>query len=138
MGRPKHIYTHQEIRWIQQYIEKKMKLETLWPSESSTFNFQAISDFAKLDIDKNTDYEPLEKWCAKYLDEKQKKRLEDAIRARRRRHLAQLKGTKLKKTITLDREAWLYLSALAKNDKVTISQFLINRLEDEYLALPEE
>jgi macrodomain Ter protein organizer (MatP/YcbG family) len=132
MPRPKHIYTPQEIRWILSYIERKFKLDPYWPKEDYEWKTEAREAFAE--IQQEAQPSPLEDWCATWLDKGQKKRLDNALRAWRKRR-RDISGAP-KKNITLEYQAWLYLSELAKRDNVTISQYLTNRLEQEYFDIP--
>ncbi len=111
-----------------QYLERKLKLNPYWLSEDEEIQFQAEETFNKVKCDTVT----LQKWCDEYLNVDQLKQMKNAIRAQKcRSNRKKGEGTK---NVTLSHRAWLILSDGAKRDKVTLSDWIVNRLENEWLS----
>lgn len=128
MARPRKRFTQKELEWAAEYIDRKFKLDDSWPGLSKKARRQAEKEF-RLAVGQGP---WLEDWCSRWLDEAALQRLLGAIRARRKRARQDRAGI-LKKNLTLDERAWRCLKGLAARDKVTISQFIIDRLEKEYM-----
>ncbi len=127
MARPRKRFTKDEFRRALIYIDRKLRLEGDWPGGDAAGHERAYREFRKVRL--RQDPAALKDWCDRWLDEAGRRRLLQALRARKRRERA---GAGKKKTVSLDPKAWLYLSGLAKRYNVTISEFLIKRLEKEY------
>ena len=127
MAKPKKTFTQQEILWVCRYIDRKFKLNSCWPKDDTKIQIESQKAFEK--IRRETDSGLVEAWCGQWLDNEQRNQLLTSLRAWRKREGA----LERKKNITLEHKAWLYLSKLAKRDNVTISRFLIERLEKEYM-----
>ncbi len=126
MARPKKVFTKTENWWARDYIDRKFRLDRDWPYEEWDQNYAARKNFEELP---NGDPVAMHSWCNSYLDAKQQEQLLGALRARKKREKSEMPG----KSITLTWKAWEYLSDLANRDKVTMSEFLVNRLEHEYM-----
>jgi macrodomain Ter protein organizer (MatP/YcbG family) len=115
---------------VQIYCRRKLMLDAYWPSGDTNRRLEAEKEFFSLNLSGQKGIEKLHAWCEKWLSQEQRRQLNAAIRAKRKRNLDKSReGTK---SVTLSHKAWLYLSTLAKRDKVTISDFLESRLRDEY------
>ncbi len=129
MARPRKRFTKEEFKRALSYIERKLKLDDTWPGGSLGGHERAYREFRKVRL--RQDPEALKDWCERWLDEKGRKKLLAALRARKKRE----RQGECKKTVSLDQRAWLYLSGLARRDNVTLSEFLIKRLEEEYMDM---
>ena len=131
MARPRKKFTEDEFRRALSYIDRKLKLEGNWPGQNAAGHEKAFREFRKVRL--RHDPDALSRWCDRWLDEAGRKKLLAALRARKKRD----RPGAGKKTVSLDPRAWLYLSGLAKRDNVTLSEFLIKRLEKEYMDMTE-
>jgi len=105
------------------YLERKLTLDPTWLTQDDETKLKAENAFKVARGDKVT----LQAWCEKWLNEAQKKQLNDAVRAKRSRQ-ARKRGTGTK-SVTLSHEAWLILSENAKRDGVTLSKWITRNLE---------
>ena len=87
---------------------------------------QAISDLLKLETN------PVEvlHWIAKHMDPKLDNRMKQSIRARRKRHFNAEQPHTRKKSIDLDFLVWQRLSNLAVRRGNTLSETIIQLIED--------
>jgi macrodomain Ter protein organizer (MatP/YcbG family) len=126
MGVRKKGFEQKETCWVRGYIERKFRMNRTWPNEmqrqASKAAFETINTG-------HTEARELFQWCRTWLSPAQWSSLKSTLGAWRH---YQTKTGNQKKRITLDHEAWLYLTALAKRDGLTISRFLMDRLGDEY------
>ncbi len=129
MARPRKRFTKDEFKQALSYIDRKLKLDDSWPSGNLDGHERAYREFRRVRLRQDPD--ALQGWCERWLNEAERKKLLAALRARKKRE----RQEKCKKTVSLDERAWLYLSGLAKRDNVTLSEFLIKRLEEEYMNL---
>lgn len=114
-----------EFRQALRYIDRNLKLYDNWPGKDASDHERAKREFKRLRF--AHDLDGLEDWCGRWLNDARRRKLLTALRARKKRG-----GSGAgKKTVSLDPRAWLYLSELAKRDKVTLSEFLIRRLEGD-------
>ena len=133
MPRKKITVNKENALTVRRYIERKISLDPYWPAETDQVeHWQARKDFSLVE---HGDVEGLAHWCREWLSAGQWKRLQGALRAQRKRKRDMTGDRNPKKTISLDQDAWQILSDLAKRDKVTISKFLVRRLEKEWLTL---
>jgi len=128
--RRKKRFAQDELGWALSYIERKMALEPGWPCSDKRSRKEAEEEFRR--VKRKTDRDLLSDWCDRWLGATDRKRLLEALRARRKRE----RSMPSRKTITIDQKAWLYLSKLAKRDKVTISEYLVRKLEKDYMNMP--
>lgn len=133
MDKAQKLFTDQEVLWVRNYIDRKFLLYPEWLQvDHNSLENEALAAYKQ--IPKKLDPDLLQAWCDQWLNRDQRKQLLNALRAKKKRK----KDTVAKKNLSLDRKAWLCLSSLAKRDRVTISQFLINRLEREYLYMDDD
>jgi len=130
MARPRKKFSENEFRQALSYIDRKLKLDDNWPGKDAATNERAKREFERARL--ANDLDGLEAWCDRWLDEAGRSRLLAALRARKKR----ARPTGAKKTLSLDPKAWLYLSELAKHNRVTISEYLLRKLERDYMNLP--
>ncbi len=77
--------------------------------------------------------EKLNLWCERWLGKAEWKQMKDAIRSHRR-HEKAVSQEQQHKTVVLTREAWQILHDLSKGDNVTLSEFVVNRHQEEWLS----
>lgn len=115
-----------ETCWVRRYIERKFGTETKWPNETQRQAARAAFEMISAG---HTEGRQIYLWCRTWLSPAQWSSLKSSLGAWRH---YQTKTGNQKKRITIDHEAWLYLTTLAKRDGFTISRFLMERLGDEY------
>ena len=119
-------FTQVEACWVRGYIERKFGTNSMWPNEkqrqASRVAFELISTG-------RTEAREIRLWCLSWLSPAQWGSLKSSLRAWR--HYQAKKGVQ-KKRITVDYDAWLFLTTLAKSNELTISEFLTDRFGDEY------
>jgi macrodomain Ter protein organizer (MatP/YcbG family) len=108
------------------YIQKKLLLEQAWD-----LPVEAEISFERLKREAIT----ISQWCQQWLDQAQWQRLQAALRASRYRQRVrqspQRYGTHVH--VRLDYHAWSILTTLAKRDGLTISAFILQHHQTEYL-----
>jgi len=111
---------------VRRYLQKKLLVEQAWD-----LPVEAEIGFERLKRDAIT----LSQWCQQWLDQAQWQRLQAALRASRYRQRVmqspQRYGTQVH--VRLDYQAWSILTQLAKRDGVTISEFILQHHQTEYL-----
>jgi macrodomain Ter protein organizer (MatP/YcbG family) len=98
----------------------------MWPNEKQR---QASRVAFELINTGRTEAREIRLWCLSWLSSAQWGSLKSSLRAWR--HYQAKTGVQ-KKRITVDHDAWLFLITLAKSKDLTISEFLMDRLGDEY------
>lgn len=133
MARPKYKITDEDRFYAHRWIDNKIREGYGFPTEDWKERMEAEKEFGSLP----REGEPINAWAEKWMKSGDWKQLKNAIRAQRKRKKDRLKdgGTV---SIDLKRHAWIYLSDLAKHEGVTLSAFLENRFQKEWLALPME
>ena len=119
-------FAKNEICWVRGYIERKFGMDPTWPKETQR---QASKVAFEMINSGHTEGREIFLWCRTWLSRVQWSSLKSTLRAWRH---YQTKTGNQKKRITIDHEAWLYLTTLAKSDGLTISRFLVDRLGEEY------
>ena len=109
------------------YISRKLANHPYWLD-----NLEAENAWRQAQRDLVT----LTRWCNDWLTPEQWRQMQSAIRAARKRRRDQSGSRQPNVHVTLSRPAWLILSALAKRDGVTLSQWLIQQHEKDWLILP--
>jgi len=101
--------------------ENDSKIAWVWIKNQEIINdeFEEIADYQ---------FSEMNTWCEKFLNGKQWKRLKITIRA---------KKLKKKVTISIDIKSHIILKELSKSYNVTLSELIINKLESEWINLPE-
>jgi len=108
------------------YLQKKLLLEQDWD-----LPVEAAISFERMKRDAIT----ISQWCQQWLNQAQWQRLQAALRASRYRQRVmqspQRYGTQVH--VRLDYQAWSILTQLAKRDGLTISEFILQHHQAEYL-----
>ena len=125
---PRHPYTLSTDDFLaaKAYVQRKLATQPDWLD-----NRQAEEQWTDAKRDPLT----LGQWCERWLNEDQWRQLKAALRAARKRHRARSGTRDPAVNVTLSRPAWLILSALARHDGLTLSDWLIRRHHDEWLNL---
>nr|WP_321467673.1 hypothetical protein [uncultured Desulfobulbus sp.] len=122
-------FSTKEAIWVQGYIERKFGLHKTWPNEeqrdSALEAFEAIGNGQGIERE-------IYLWCRSWLSTDQRRRLKSTLGTWRHH---QSKTSATKKRITLDEEAWLYLTTLAKYHGITVSDLIIDRLKKDYRSV---
>ena len=128
MAKQRYTITVQDHLSVLGYLESKQRNLMDWPTDDPLERIRSDKEL-RLCRDPVT----LNAWCEKWLSREQWQQLKTAARAARKRsrntHRAKPKN------ITLTHKAWRMLSALAKRDEVTLSEFIESRLEKDWLKL---
>jgi len=119
-------FAQKETCWVRGYIERKFGTNKAWPNETQR---QASWAAFEMITTGHTEGREILLWCRSWLSPAQWGSLQRTLRAWRYR---QGKTGIPKKSISVDYEAWLCLTTLAKRDGFTISGFLMEKLGDEY------
>lgn len=93
---------------------------------------------ASMEIKDLNDHVELTKWCVKYLDHAQWKRLKNSLRANRKRSSDKAKKIEPNVNITISKKAWLILRDLSKSKKLNYSEFIIEHHKQDWVDLPTE
>lgn len=76
----------------------------------------------------------LNAWCQKWLNETQWGQIKDAINTARAQK-EELKRIQPHRTISLTHQAWQILSDLARQEGITLSEIIVNRLGKEWMTV---
>ena len=126
MARPPYTLSTDDFLAAKAYVQRKLATQPDWLD-----NLQAEEQWTKAKRDPPT----LGHWCERWLNEPQWRQLKAALRAARKRHRDHSGSRDPAVNVTLSRRAWLILSALARHDGLTFSDWLIRRHHDEWLNL---
>lgn len=126
MARPRYTLSEDDLPAAKAYVQRKLATQPDWLD-----NLQAEEEWAQVKRDPLT----LGHWCERWLNEAQWRQLKAALRAARKRHRDHSGTRDPAVNVTLSRPAWLILSALARQDGLTFSDWLIRRHHDEWLDL---
>ena len=118
----------QDFRSARAYVSRKLANEPYWLDSVEAENAWRHAQ---------RDLVTLSQWCNTWLTAEQWRTLKAAIRAARKRQRDHCGQRDPCVHVTLSRRAWLILSHLAKRDGVTLSQWIIQHHEKEWLDLPE-
>ena len=124
MAKQRYVITEQDYPAVLRYVQYKLRNNLSWPSD----DLLERNEFKKC-----RDPVTLNSWCEKWLSGEQWQQLKTAARASRKRSRNTRRDKP--KNITLTNNAWRMLSALAKRDRVTLSEFIESRLEKDWLKL---
>lgn len=119
-------YTGADFLAARAYVQRKLATQPFWLDSPV-----ALAAWANLQHDPLT----LAQWCAHWLALPQQQQLQAAVRAARKRRRDHTGHRDPCVNVTLSRPAWHILSALARRDGVTLSQWLIQRHEQEWLRM---
>jgi macrodomain Ter protein organizer (MatP/YcbG family) len=108
------------------YVQRKLATQPFWLTE-----IQAEITWKHARRDPVT----LAQWLERWLDPTQRQQLNAALRAARKRRRDGTGERDPAVNVTLSRRAWKILSDLARHDGVTLSAWLIQRHEREWLQL---
>ena len=124
MAKQRYVITEQDYPAVLRYVQYKLRNNLSWPSDDllERNEFKKCRDPVTLNV-----------WCEKWLSGDQWQQLKTAARASRKRSRNTRRDKP--KNITLTNNAWRMLSALAKRDEVTLSEFIESRLEKDWLKL---
>lgn len=111
------------------YVERKLATNLWWLGEDHRRDAGARGEWPTAKRDPVT----FAHWCQQWLDRDQRLQLQAAVRAARRRHRNYQGDRDPPVNVTLSRQAWLILSTLARQEGLTLSQWLIARHEAEWL-----
>lgn len=126
MAKRRYTLSRDDFLAVKAYVQRKLLTQPYWLD-----NLQAEGEWAQVKHDPLT----LQHWCERWLNEDQWCQLKAAVRAARKRRRDR-RGTRHPAVnVTLSRRAWLILSALARRDGLTFSDWLIRRHHDEWLNL---
>ncbi len=125
----KTTHSTDDFQAAQAYVERKLATELWWLGEDHSRDHAARKAWPTARRDPVT----LDQWCQQWLDHDQKRQLQAALRAARKRRRDHQGRRDPPVNVTLAREAWLILSALARREGLTLSQWLIARHRDEWL-----
>ena len=126
MARPRYTLSEDDFPAARAYVQRKLATELYWLD-----NLQAEGEWVQAKRDPLT----LGQWCERWLNEAQWRQLKAAVRAARKRRRDRTGTRDPAVNVTLSRRAWLILSALARHDGLTLSDWLIRRHHDEWLNL---
>ena len=126
MARQRYVVTATDKAVVISYIERKLSLETYWLESDG-----AKRSFTRAKRDTST----LQRWCEKWLSDKQWRQMKDSVRAARKRKRDRTGDREPKMNVTLSRRAWKMVTVLARREQATLSEFLENRFEREWLEL---
>ena len=107
-------FAQKETCWVRRYIERKFGTDTVWPEETQRLASKAAFEMINTG---HTEGREIFLWCRAWLSPVQWNSLKSSLGAWRH---YQAKPGNQKKRITIDHEAWLYLTTLAKRDGFTI------------------
>lgn len=117
----------QEANWKWKYLLKKYREgENITKHEESSMIELKIQLLTTL----QNSPEEIEQWIKKEMTPEQRKRMRQSIRARRKRFFNAEKITTKKKSIDLEYASWLQLSKYANAHKMTLSEAVINLIEE--------
>ena len=131
MARERYRVTEEDRSAVVAYIRRKFATEEYWLESDS-----ARRAFAQIQRDPGAG--AINAWCEKWLSGEQWEQLKNAVRATRKRFADRSGQRDPKVNVTLSRHAWLIVRALAKRERVTLSEFLEGRFEQEWLDMEEE
>ena len=126
MAKAKYKITKEDQSTAYFWIEKKLNEYNFLTEEKYT---PAEKDF--ITIAKKPTAKKLNEWCENYLNKEQWKKLKGAIRAKRKRSTTKPDDKKI--STDLDFNAWRMLSAVAKSEKITLSQAIEKNISKAYL-----
>jgi macrodomain Ter protein organizer (MatP/YcbG family) len=122
-------YSSHDFRTAVAYVERKLATELWWLGEDDNRDHTARSAWPMAKRDPVT----FTHWCQQWLERDQRRQLQAAVRAARKRRRDHCGDRDPPVNVTLSRQAWLILSTLARQEGLTLSQWLIARHEAEWL-----
>jgi macrodomain Ter protein organizer (MatP/YcbG family) len=108
------------------YVQRKLATEPLWLDHS-----EAEQQWQSARRDTVT----LSHWCERWLTPDQRRQLQAALRAARKRRRDRTGTRDPAVNVTLSRPAWRILKDLAHQQGLTLSDWLIARHRDEWLQM---
>lgn len=108
------------------YVQRKLADQPFWLD-----NMEAEQQWRTARRDPVT----LAQWCEHWLNAHQRRQLQAALRAARKRRRDRTGSRDPAVNVTLSRQAWRILSDLAQQDGLTLSAWLIARHRDEWLQM---
>jgi macrodomain Ter protein organizer (MatP/YcbG family) len=132
MARPRYSITGADKRLAVQYLERRVReerdhVQRGFPSYLAHLEAGHAQRAVRSFEDDSRKLETLNAWVVRYLNDAQRKQLQNAIRqSRRRATFPELK------TITVSGKAWRYLSDLSLRDKITLSEVIERYLHAEW------
>jgi macrodomain Ter protein organizer (MatP/YcbG family) len=131
MNRPKYTIAAKTDHSVAvRYLKTKL-LDPSWPSDDTKAQDYASRTFKKASRNSVT----LTTWCDRHLDASQWTRLKGIIRMTRKRTRDLSRAEGKPRGVTLSHKAWLILHDLAEADKVTLSDWIEDRLTEEWNKL---
>ncbi len=130
----KYNVTKSDYIAAKKYLTRKLNEDFEWFEESPAGKPGSMTD-AKSEFWDTDSTESLNSWAEKWLSTDQWDQLKTAIRAARKRKRDQKDPEGGSKHISLTRKAWVILRDLAKHENMSISAFVVKRLEKEWLKL---
>ena len=124
MTTPRYPLAEGDINAARAYVQRKLATQPCWLD-----NLRAEAEWATANRDPLT----LQAWCERWLDEDHWRQLRAALRAARKRRRDRSGAGDPPVNVTLSHAAWRILSALARHDGLTLSQWLNHRHYDEWL-----
>jgi macrodomain Ter protein organizer (MatP/YcbG family) len=113
------------------YVQRKLATELGWLGEDDTRDHAARIAWPRAKRDPLA-FSP---WCPQWLDRHQRRPLQAAVRAARKRRRDHRGHRDPPVNVTLSRQAWLIFSALARREGLTLSQWLIARHDADWLQM---
>ncbi len=123
MARAKYELVKEDYYPVTDWLRKK-----LFDYYQPFFDEYDTNESAKRAFNRIDDLGKLKNFCEKYLSTERWVQLKNVIRSHRKRN----KNRYEKVQVTLDYEAWSRLSYLAQKKGVTLSQYLVGRLDKDY------
>lgn len=133
MNKQKYVIRQQDQNAAVEFLDKQISSGLYWLGEDASQGIVAEREYQ----DAKTNPNDLNAWCEKWLHETQWAQLKNAISIARDQIEKQKYRPQLK-TVSLTHNAWEILSELAKNEGLTLSELIVNRLGNEWLNSYEQ
>jgi macrodomain Ter protein organizer (MatP/YcbG family) len=106
------------------FIDDQISKNPQWLNEIEAQRIAAEQEYQEIKADPTS----FNAWCRKWLNETQWAQIKEAICTARDHQQESLKYAQPSKTVSLTHHAWQILSDLARQDDITLSEVIINRL----------
>ncbi len=124
---PRYVITLDEYTDARRYLQRKFALQPEWIDSP-----EAVDELRRAQGP-----DALAPWCKKWLSPQQWRQLKAALRAARHRRRQHTRNPGPDIHLRLQREAALMLTALAKHEGVTRSEFILRHHRQHWLALED-
>lgn len=133
MNKQKYVIRQQDQSAAVGFLDKQISSGIYWLGEDISQSSMAEREYQGAKTNSND----LNAWCGKWLHDTQWAQLKNAISIARDQIEKQKYRPQLK-TVSLTHNAWQILSELARNEGLTLSELIVNRLGNEWLNSYEE